>query len=283
MIVLPSVISKLEKNLAQKRVSQTLDENNDEYLALVEYEEITQDIDAFLSIRYLALHCIANSHNFYDNSGDQSEMLGILSHELSCLMPYEVVQGIHYLQVNYPFIYRSNTSAIDLYKERAAKSLARFPDDSRGHNKTQAKRNLVESRPQTSMNDHSEKIMLITSDKKSVSIERGFASPTNNNLASSSMYDYELIIVNQSVDEHEVKICTVSLSEIYERYPGDYFYSQAFGEYNRNKLRQEIDKKLLIEIAPMDLEEIIGEWIKKIKMNQVRTVVTRKLGIPREG
>jgi hypothetical protein len=93
----------------------------------------------------------------------------------------------------------------------------------------------------------------------------------------STTSEYKLVIINRSLGNHEVDICTIELSKLYERYPEDYFYSPEYGEHNRQKLKQQLLEKLHIEISPIDLDEILSQWIDGIKMNKRKCVICKNL------
>jgi hypothetical protein len=256
MSKMPDIIYRLEEKIVKHSTSQMPEVNSDEYLLLAEYEEITQDIDAILVIRYLALYCTASYYIFFNQSSDRSELLSIMAQEFSCLLPKDSLQGIDYLKAKYPFIYRSGESVIDLYRERAIVSTQQV-----NQLLAPARKNHVDYKNQ----------FLIRNLQENALHREPFQSPAPT--TSSPTCDYKLIVVNQNVSSHGVEICTISLTGIHERYPRDYFYSSVSGEGNRRKLQDALNQKLSMEISSIVLDQIISRWVEKIKMNQLRAVV----------
>jgi ARC6-like, IMS domain len=94
--------------------------------ALVRYNDLTKDSKVPLGIRYLALHCISDKNDFYNDPRDKSQMLSMISQEMGNLVPIDVVEAIQYVKSQYPSLYQLDLQLFDRYESHAVNFITRL-------------------------------------------------------------------------------------------------------------------------------------------------------------
>jgi hypothetical protein len=149
MNVRPENVKKLEAKLAEiLRDRQLVTEASGtkaDRSALAEYEKISQDTNIPAGIRYLALHCIANKNEFYNDPRDKSQMVATVSQAMGSLVPGDVVKAIECLKTQYSSIYQLDESFFDRYEAHAVEFMTRVPVDR--HDKTVAENKDTQLNP----------------------------------------------------------------------------------------------------------------------------------------
>jgi hypothetical protein len=149
MNVRPENVKKLEAKLAEiLRDRQLVAEESGtkaNRAALAEYEKMSQDANIPAGIRYLALHCIADKNEFYNDPRDKSQMVATVSQVMGSLVPGDVVKAIECLKTQYSSIYQLDESFFDRYEAHAVEFMTRVPIDR--HDKTVAENKDTQLNP----------------------------------------------------------------------------------------------------------------------------------------